>query len=160
MCTPGRTLDHINRGTLAAEDISSVVLDEGDHMLDMGFRDELEGILDELPARDRTWLFSATMPREVRELSKKYLEDPVYISLVEDGEQHEDIVHKAYLVPMRKKIEGLVNILLWERPPWLIFCHMGLRPCRGPEAFRRRVQCGRTPRRNDPEGAQYCSWLI
>lgn len=125
--TPGRTLDHINRGTLAAEDISSVVLDEGDHMLDMGFRDELEGILDELPARDRTWLFSATMPREVRELSKKYLEDPVYISLVEDGEQHEDIVHKAYLVPMRKKIEGLVNILLWERPTrGLIFCHTRL----------------------------------
>lgn len=125
--TPGRTLDHINRGTLAAEDISSVVLDEGDHMLDMGFRDELEGILDELPAMDRTWLFSATMPREVRELSKKYLEDPVYISLVEDGEQHEDIVHKAYLVPMRKKIEGLVNILLWERPTrGLIFCHTRL----------------------------------
>ena len=125
--TPGRTLDHINRGTLATGDISSVVLDEGDHMLDMGFRDELEGILDELPARERTWLFSATMPREVRELSKKYLRDPVYISLVEDGEQHEDIVHRAYLVPSRKKVEGLVNVLLWERPHRaLIFCHTRL----------------------------------
>lgn len=125
--TPGRTLDHINRGTLMTEEITSVILDEGDHMLDMGFRDELEGILDELPARERTWLFSATMPREVRELSKKYLREPVYISLVEDGEQHEDILHKAYLVPSRRKIEGLINVLLWERPErGLIFCHTRL----------------------------------
>ena len=125
--TPGRTLDHINRGSLTTDEILSVILDEGDHMLDMGFRDELEGILDELPARERTWLFSATMPREVRELSKKYLKDPVYISLVEDGEQHEDIVHRAYLVPSRRKIEGLVNVLLWERPTrGLIFCHTRL----------------------------------
>ncbi len=96
-------------------------------MLDMGFRDELEGILDALPQRERTWLFSATMPREVRELSKKYLSAPVSISLVEDGEQHEDIVHRAYLVPFRHKMEGLVNVLLWERPKrGLIFCHTRL----------------------------------
>lgn len=125
--TPGRTLDHVNRGTLRADGIHSVILDEGDHMLDMGFRDELEGILDALPQRERTWLFSATMPREVRELSKKYLSAPVSISLVEDGEQHEDIVHRAYLVPFRHKMEGLVNVLLWERPKrGLIFCHTRL----------------------------------
>lgn len=122
--TPGRTLDHINRGTLRTEEIHSVILDEGDHMLDMGFRDELEGILDSLPGRERTWLFSATMPMEVRELSKKYLKDPMAISLVEEGAQHEDILHKAYLAPFRRKIEGLVNVLLWERPRrGLIFCH-------------------------------------
>ncbi|MDD3514192.1 MAG: DEAD/DEAH box helicase [Aminobacteriaceae bacterium] len=125
--TPGRTLDHVNRGTLRTDGIHSIILDEGDHMLDMGFRDELEGILDALPQRERTWLFSATMPREVRELSKKYLTDPVSISLVEDGEQHEDIVHRAYLVPFRHKMEGLVNVLLWERPKrGLIFCHTRL----------------------------------
>lgn len=125
--TPGRTLDHVNRGTLRTEGIHTVILDEGDHMLDMGFRDELEGILDALPHRKRTWLFSATMPREVRELSKKYLSDPCAISLAEDGAQHEDIVHKAYLVPSRHKMEGLVNILLWERPKrGLIFCHTRL----------------------------------
>jgi len=125
--TPGRTLDHVNRGTLRADGIHSVILDEGDHMLDMGFRDELEGILDAIPHRERTWLFSATMPREVRELSKKYLSDPVSISLVEDGAQHEDIVHRAYLVPFRHKMEGLVNVLLWERPKrGLIFCHTRL----------------------------------
>ncbi|MBP9027807.1 MAG: DEAD/DEAH box helicase [Aminivibrio sp.] len=125
--TPGRTLDHVNRGTLRTDGIHSIILDEGDHMLDMGFRDELEGILDALPQRERTWLFSATMPREVRELSKKYLTAPVSISLVEDGEQHEDIVHRAYLVPFRHKMEGLVNVLLWERPKrGLIFCHTRL----------------------------------
>ncbi len=125
--TPGRTLDHINRGSLKTDAIHTVILDEGDHMLDMGFREELEGILDALPHRNRTWLFSATMPREVKELSRKYLSHPVSISLVEDGDQHEDIVHKAYLVPFRHKMEGLVNILLWERPKrGLIFCHTRL----------------------------------
>ncbi|HOO89113.1 MAG TPA: DEAD/DEAH box helicase, partial [Synergistales bacterium] len=125
--TPGRTLDHVNRGSLKTENIHTIILDEGDHMLDMGFRDELEGILDALPHRNRTWLFSATMPREVKELSRKYLSHPVSISLVEDGDQHEDIVHKAYLVPFRHKMEGLVNVLLWERPKrGLIFCHTRL----------------------------------
>jgi len=122
--TPGRTLDHINRGTLNTGNICSVVLDEGDQMLDMGFREELEGILDSLPAKRRTWLFSATMPEEVRQLAMKYLNSPHMISLVSDGEQHEDIAHKAYLVPMRRRFEGLVNVLLWERPKRsLIFCH-------------------------------------
>ncbi len=125
--TPGRTLDHINRSTLKTEGITTIVLDEGDHMLDMGFREELEGILDSLTSRSRTWLFSATMPREVKELSRKYLEQPVFISLIEEGEQHDDIAHKAYLVPFRRKMEGLVNVLLWERPRrGLIFCHTRL----------------------------------
>ncbi|MDI9388787.1 MAG: DEAD/DEAH box helicase [Synergistota bacterium] len=125
--TPGRTLDHINRSSLRTEGITSVILDEGDHMLDMGFREELEGILDSLPNRSRTWLFSATMPEEVKALSRKYLAHPTFLSLVEEGEQHGDISHKAYLVPFRRKMEGLVNVLLWERPKrGLIFCHTRL----------------------------------
>jgi ATP-dependent RNA helicase DeaD len=125
--TPGRTLDHVQRGSLDTKNIGCVVLDEGDQMLDMGFREELEGILDALPTERRTWLFSATMPPEVRELSKRYLKEPVTISLVQDGEQHEDIVHRVYMVPSRHRFEGLVNILLWERPKRsLIFCHTRL----------------------------------
>jgi ATP-dependent RNA helicase DeaD len=93
-------------------------------MLDMGFREELEGILDSLPTERRTWLFSATMPDEVRQLASRYLKFPHMISLVSEGEQHEDIAHKVYLVPMRRRIKGLVNVLLWERPKRsLIFCH-------------------------------------
>ncbi|MDR2176294.1 MAG: DEAD/DEAH box helicase [Synergistaceae bacterium] len=125
--TPGRTLDHVERGSLNMKNIGCVVLDEGDQMLDMGFREELEGILNALPEERRTWLFSATMPPEVRELSKRYLKDPVTISLVQDGEQHEDILHRVYMVPTRRRFEGLVNILLWERPKRsLIFCHTRL----------------------------------
>ncbi|MDR2527547.1 MAG: DEAD/DEAH box helicase [Synergistaceae bacterium] len=125
--TPGRTLDHIQRGSLITRDIGCVVLDEGDQMLDMGFREELEGILDALPPERRTWLFSATMPPEMRELSKRYLENPTVISLVQDGEQHEDILHRVYMVPSRRHFEALVNILLWERPKRsLVFCHTRL----------------------------------
>lgn len=122
--TPGRTLDHIRRGTLKLNEVHTVILDEGDHMLDMGFRDELEGILDSIEERERTWLFSATMPAEVRSLSKRYLTDPEYISLVEEGDQHSDIEHKVYMVPRRYRIDGLVNVLLWAHSKrGLIFCH-------------------------------------
>ena len=125
--TPGRTLDHIERGSLNTQNVRCVVLDEGDQMLDMGFREELEGILDTLPMERRTWLFSATMPQEVRELSKRYLNDPITISLVHDGDQHEDILHRVYMIPSRRRFEGLVNILLWERPKRsLMFCHTRL----------------------------------
>jgi len=125
--TPGRTLDHIERGSLNTQNLKCVVLDEGDQMLDMGFREELESILDTVPKERRTWLFSATMPHEVRELSKRYLTDPITISLVQDGEQHEDILHRVYMIPSRRRFEGLVNILLWERPKRsLMFCHTRL----------------------------------
>jgi ATP-dependent RNA helicase DeaD len=67
------------------------------------------------------------MPPEVRELSKRYLENPTTISLVQDGEQHEDILHRVYMVPSRRRFEGLVNVLLWERPKRsLMFCHTRL----------------------------------
>lgn len=122
--TPGRTRDHIERGSLRTENIRCVVLDEGDQMLDMGFREELEAILDALPNERRTWLFSATMPPEVRALANRYLEDPMTLTLVEEGEQHEDILHRVYMIPSRRRFEGLVNILLWEHPKRsLIFCH-------------------------------------
>ncbi len=122
--TPGRTLDHIRRGTLKLNEVHTVILDEGDHMLDMGFREELEGILDSIEDRERTWLFSATMPAEVRSLSKRYLKEPEYISLVEDGAQHSDIDHKVYMVPRRCRLDGLVNVLLWAHSKkGLVFCH-------------------------------------
>ncbi|NLL37294.1 MAG: DEAD/DEAH box helicase [Fretibacterium sp.] len=125
--TPGRTRDHIERRSLRTENIRCVVLDEGDLMLDMGFREELESILDALPEDRCTWLFSATMPPEVRTLAARYLEAPLTLSLVEEGEQHEDIVHRVYQIPSRRRFEGLVNILLWEHPRRsLVFCHTRL----------------------------------
>lgn len=121
--TPGRVRDHIQRGTLRTDQIHSVVLDEGDLMLDMGFRDELEAILDSIPT-GRRWLFSATMPPEVRELAGRYLNDPVTLAVDDEGEQHDDITHRVYRIPSQKRFEGLVDVLLWEHPSRsLVFCH-------------------------------------
>ncbi|MBQ7197372.1 MAG: DEAD/DEAH box helicase [Synergistaceae bacterium] len=121
--TPGRVRDHIQRGSLVTDEIESVVLDEGDLMLDMGFREELEDILNAIP-EGRRWLFSATMPDEVRELAARYLKSPLLLSVDEEGEQHEDILHRVYKIPSKKRFEGLVDILLWEHPARsLVFCH-------------------------------------
>lgn len=121
--TPGRILDHVRRGTLKTSSIKSVVLDEGDHMLDMGFRDEMEAILNAMDSIERTWLFSATMPPEVLSLSRQYLDAPKKISLVSDVTTHEDISQKAYIIPSRKRFEGLANVLIWEAPSRaLLFC--------------------------------------
>jgi len=121
--TPGRVLDHVRRGTLKTHIIKSVVLDEGDHMLDMGFHDEMEAILKVMDEVERTWLFSATMPPEILSLSRQYLDAPKKISLVADVTAHEDISQKAYIIPARKRFEGLTNVLLWEAPSRaLLFC--------------------------------------
>ncbi|MCX6089160.1 MAG: DEAD/DEAH box helicase [Candidatus Atribacteria bacterium] len=121
--TPGRVLDHIRRGNVHTSSIESIVLDEGDHMLDMGFREELEAILEAHENIRRTWLFSATMPPEVRELSRRYLKHPKWITLDNDLTGNEDIKHRIYLIPSRHRFEGLVNVLLWEAPEkGLIFC--------------------------------------
>ncbi|HSV31490.1 MAG TPA: DEAD/DEAH box helicase [Atribacteraceae bacterium] len=121
--TPGRILDHIRRGTLRTDTIHTVVLDEGDHMLDMGFREELEGILDASRQREKTWIFSATMPDSIQTLIRQYLSDPETISLVKEGEQHSEIAHTVYTVPRNRRLEGLTNVLLWENSGrGLVFC--------------------------------------
>lgn len=79
--TPGRVMDHIRRGTLKTETIHSLVLDEGDEMLKMGFLEDVKWILEQLPGRKHTALFSATMPRSIREIAQKYLTDPVEITI-------------------------------------------------------------------------------
>lgn len=121
--TPGRVLDHIRRGSFKTDQVKVLVLDEGDHMLDMGFRDELEAIMSGMDNLEKTWLFSATMPPEVASLARKYLDAPRKISLVSDVTCHEDIVQKTYIIPARKRFEGLANVLLWENPSRaLVFC--------------------------------------
>src|SRR5918997_6974553 len=75
--TPGRVLDHIRRGTLKLSDVRSLVLDEADEMLDMGFVEDIEAILQETPAERQTMLFSATIPTPIATLAKRYLKEPV-----------------------------------------------------------------------------------
>jgi ATP-dependent RNA helicase DeaD len=121
--TPGRVLDHVRRGSFITGGVRILVLDEGDHMLDMGFRDELEAIMSGMENLDRTWLFSATMPPDVVSLARRYLDAPRKISLVSDITSHEDIVQRTYIIPARRRFEGLANVLLWEAPSrTLIFC--------------------------------------
>lgn len=122
--TPGRVLDHLKRKTFRSGEVQTVVLDEGDTMLDMGFREELEAILDALPGRRRGWLFSATMPQAMRRLADRYLEKPAFIALCDDAEQHDDIAHRVMLVPSGRHKQGLVNLVLNEAPPMtLVFTH-------------------------------------
>jgi ATP-dependent RNA helicase DeaD len=116
-------LDHIRRGSFKTDGVRVLVLDEGDHMLDMGFRDELEAIMSGMDNLEKTWLFSATMPPEVVSLARRYLDAPRKVSLVADVTCHEDISQKTYIIPARKRFEGLANVLLWENPSRvLLFC--------------------------------------
>lgn len=87
--TPGRVIDHINRGTLRLDNVKMVVLDEADEMLDMGFRDDIEMILKQVPRERQTVMFSATMPKQILDLSRKYLVNP----------EHIKVVHKEMTVP-------------------------------------------------------------
>lgn len=111
--TPGRLLDHLRQGTLDLSKIRHVVLDEADQMLDLGFRDELEAIVEALPDTRRSHLVSATFPPEVRRFAD-HLQgaDVTMLQGKDPGEAHEDIEHCAYLLSPHERYDALVNELL------------------------------------------------
>ena len=121
--TPGRLRDHIERGSLDLSELRAVVLDEADEMLDMGFREELEAILDVTPAERRTLMFSATIPREIASLAKQYQRDALRVAVgsAADG-RHTDIDHRAIGVPPREIEHALVNVLRWHDQRAIVFC--------------------------------------
>ncbi len=110
--TPGRLLDHVRNGVLDLSNVSELVLDEADQMLDMGFREELEGILDTTPEERRTHLVSATFPRGIQQLAARYQRDAVSIEGTRLGDANQDIEHEGYLVNVRDRYDALVNLLL------------------------------------------------
>lgn len=110
--TPGRMLDHMRSGVLEAGAVAEVVLDEADQMLDMGFREELEGILDATPETRGTHLVSATFPREIQRLAERYQRAPRQVEGTRLGEVNGDIEHVAHLVHARDRYAALVNLLL------------------------------------------------
>jgi ATP-dependent RNA helicase DeaD len=112
--TPGRLLDHLNRGAIDASGLEAVVLDEADRMLDLGFRDELEAILGQAPEGHRTHLVSATFAREVTALADRVQTDPVRIEGTPLGSANADIDHVIYLVRPDQRIDALVNVLLFH----------------------------------------------
>jgi ATP-dependent RNA helicase DeaD len=126
VATPGRALDLLNRGSLHLGDVATVVLDEADEMLDMGFAEDLEAILDETPETRQTVLFSATMPRRLDSLARRHLRDPVRITLGREkaapGEAPR-VRQTAFVVPRAAKPAALGRILDVEAPTAaIVFC--------------------------------------
>ena len=121
--TPGRLRDHIERGNLNTKSLKVVVLDEADEMLDLGFRDELEAILDAVPAERRTLLFSATVPKPIAQLAKSYQRDAQRIEVSSQGEAHGDITYQATVVAPHDIERAVVNALRLENPALaMVFC--------------------------------------
>jgi ATP-dependent RNA helicase DeaD len=121
--TPGRLRDHLERGNLILKDLRVAVLDEADEMLDMGFREDLEEILDSTPVERRTLLFSATLPKDIVALARRYQRDAHRIDTLRRDEQHGDIEYRAVRCAPTELENAVVNLLRWfEAPGALIFC--------------------------------------
>lgn len=125
--TPGRVMDHMRRGTLSLSNVKLVVLDEADEMLSMGFREDIETILNDVPETRQTVLFSATMPQMILELTDKYMRDPQLIEIDADKVTLDQIRQQFMEVPMGRKLDAL-NLLLRAREPvrTMIFCNTKL----------------------------------
>jgi ATP-dependent RNA helicase DeaD len=114
--TPGRILDMIRRGVLHLNEAKIVVLDEADRMLDMGFIDDVQTILDETPKERQTMLFSATMPPEIRNLARTYMRNPESLTVSSDAVPLDKIKQTFVLVERVKKFPVLLNILKTKKP--------------------------------------------
>jgi ATP-dependent RNA helicase DeaD len=122
--TPGRLRDHIERGALDLSALKVVVLDEADEMLDLGFREDLEEILDSTPTERRTLLFSATIAKEIATLARRYQKDAVRIDTLRRDEAHGDIEYRAIRVAPNEIEHAVVNLLRYfESPGALVFCN-------------------------------------
>lgn len=121
--TPGRLRDHIERGALDMSELRAVVLDEADEMLDFGFREDLEFILDAAPAARRTLMFSATVPRAIARLAQRYQRDGLRISTVGERQQHGDIAYRALSVAPSDRENAIINTLrYYDAESALVFC--------------------------------------
>ncbi|MFG1609052.1 DEAD/DEAH box helicase [Actinoplanes sp. NPDC049265] len=124
--TPGRVLDHIERGTLQLGEISAVVLDEADEMLDMGFAEDIEAILAETPAGRQTVLFSATMPPRIDAIARRHLRDPLRITMGRDTAAADTLPRvrqSAFLIARAHKMAALGRVLDVEMPQAaIVFC--------------------------------------
>jgi ATP-dependent RNA helicase DeaD len=125
VATPGRLIDHIERETIDLQDVRFVVLDEADRMLDMGFIDDIDYILRQIPNGSQTALFSATMPEEIRRLSQRYMNRPLEVLIDSDEISLETIEQRYVLVDDRSKFPALVEYLRRNGiSSGIIFCGM------------------------------------
>ena len=122
--TPGRLRDHIMRKSIDLSNLKAVVLDEADEMLDLGFREDLEFILDQAPSERQTLLFSATVPAAIAKLAKSYQKDALRIATVSAADQHADIQYRALRVGPRDGENAIINVLrYYEAPNAIVFCN-------------------------------------
>jgi superfamily II DNA/RNA helicase len=121
--TPGRVMDHLKRGTLDLERLEYLVIDEADEMLRMGFIDQVEAIINELPTDRMTLLFSATLPKDVEKLCHRYMKDPVDIEIQATVSTTDQIEHSLFIVKEDQKFRLLQNVIIVENPDsCMIFC--------------------------------------
>ncbi len=121
--TPGRLRDHITRNSLDTSGLRAVVLDEADEMLDLGFREDLEFILESAPAERRTLMFSATVPPTIATLAKRYQRDAVRITTADEQAQHLDIEYRVHPVASYDRENAIINVLRFhEAGNALVFC--------------------------------------
>jgi ATP-dependent RNA helicase RhlE len=111
VATPGRLLDHLERGNVVFDDLEVLVLDEADRMLDMGFAPQINRVVDQVPRFRQTLLFSATMPPEVEALARKYLRRPIVVQVGRRSMAASTVTHAVYPVPKDKKSALLVELL-------------------------------------------------
>jgi len=123
VATPGRMLDIINRKAIDFSQVKFVVLDEADEMLNMGFQEDIDSILSTTPATKKTWLFSATMPSEVRRIAKKYMNEPFELTMGEKNTGNVNIEHEYYIVRARDKYAAFKRIVDFNPDIFgIVFC--------------------------------------
>ena len=121
--TPGRLVDHLNRNSFDPDNLRVVVLDEADEMLDMGFREDLETLLKAAPEQRRTLMFSATVPRTIAALARRYQRDAVRVETASQEEQHQDIAYQACSVRPADRQNAIINLLRFhDDKKAVIFC--------------------------------------
>jgi ATP-dependent RNA helicase DeaD len=139
--TPGRILDMLRRGHLKTDKISTVVLDEADRMLDIGFRPDIERILSKTPSQRQTLLLSATMPPQVQRLARRYMVDPAIVDLSRNEISVERIEQTYFTVDEDRKLKLLMRLLVREKPrQCLVFCRMKTTVRKLADALSRRVR--------------------
>lgn len=122
--TPGRVIDHIERGNLELIGVESVVLDEADEMLEMGFRQDIETILAKTPLQRQTLLFSATIPSEIKQIAGKYQKNPKFIKITDKKQNIPKIKQYAFKCSIKEKFDGLARLIeAYGVNHALIFCN-------------------------------------
>ena len=111
MGTPGRVMDHMRRKTIKADHVLTVVLDEADEMLNMGFLEDMETILSQLPEERQTLMFSATMPQAIAEIARKFQKDPVTVRVIKKELTVPKVTQYYYEVKPKNKVEVMSRLL-------------------------------------------------